>query len=90
MSQVLSQSEVDALLAAVSEGEIGAGEGQGGGTQVMTALSLSMTLPHKTASFAVVFRSSTLFTRSLCGHSAFRCRVRYAKLQPSLTLLPTF
>src|ERR1700721_3590831 len=31
MSQVLSQSEVDALLAAVSEGEIGAGEGGGGG-----------------------------------------------------------
>lgn len=35
MSQVLSQSEVDALLAAVSEGEIGQGEGgaaAGGGT----------------------------------------------------------
>src|SRR6476469_6795799 len=33
MSQVLSQSEVDALLAAVSEGEIGGGEaGTGGGT----------------------------------------------------------
>jgi flagellar motor switch protein FliM len=31
MSQVLSQSEVDALLAAVSEGEIGSGEGGGGG-----------------------------------------------------------
>jgi ribosomal protein S12 len=30
MSQVLSQSEVDALLAAVSEGEIGQGEGGGG------------------------------------------------------------
>lgn len=31
MSQVLSQSEVDALLAAVSEGEIGQGEAGGGG-----------------------------------------------------------
>jgi flagellar motor switch protein FliM len=31
MSQVLSQSEVDALLAAVSEGEIGSGENVGGG-----------------------------------------------------------
>jgi len=31
MSQVLSQSEVDALLAAVSEGEIGEEEGGGGG-----------------------------------------------------------
>src|SRR4051795_1810869 len=28
MSQILSQSEVDALLAAVSEGEIGQGDGQ--------------------------------------------------------------
>src|SRR3954462_11095914 len=31
MSQILSQSEVDALLAAVSEGEIGQGEGGGSG-----------------------------------------------------------
>ena len=31
MSQVLSQSEVDALLAAVSEGEIGDEGGDGGG-----------------------------------------------------------
>lgn len=31
MSQVLSQSEVDALLAAVSEGEVGSGESGGGG-----------------------------------------------------------
>src|SRR6476659_7950402 len=31
MSQVLSQSEVDALLAAVSEGEIGSAAGGGGG-----------------------------------------------------------
>lgn len=35
MSQVLSQSEVDALLAAVSEGEIGQGEGGGGGGGVV-------------------------------------------------------
>ena len=32
MSQVLSQSEVDALLAAVSDGELGdSGDGEGGG-----------------------------------------------------------
>lgn len=35
MSQVLSQSEVDALLAAVSEGEIGAGGDEGGGNNII-------------------------------------------------------
>lgn len=35
MSQVLSQSEVDALLAAVSEGEIGSGSEEGGGNNII-------------------------------------------------------
>ena len=41
MSQVLSQSEVDALLAAVSEGEVGANEG--GGRQEQNVIVYDLT-----------------------------------------------
>ena len=88
MSQILSQSEVDALLAAVSEGEIGQGGeggaaagGANGGTPATSASSSFMISHRKTGSSAAGYRSSTLSTKNSCALSGCRFPARSGKLQ---------
>lgn len=72
MSQVLSQSEVDALLAAVSDGELSeAGEGQQNQVALMIRWWWSMISPVKTELFAADCLNWMLFMKNSCVHFEF-------------------